>query len=71
MRACRLCQALPDELVEPELVGSRDFDGAVQRRALGDARDRAGDVVRRHGLDEHRGHAHDPVDGGGVGDALD
>ena len=64
-------EARADELVEPELVGPGDLDDAVHRRAHGDPAERAGDVIGRHGLDEH-GRQPDRVAVGGVrGDAVE
>jgi hypothetical protein len=43
------------ELVQAKLLRAGDFDDAVHRRAHRDPADGLGDVVSRHGLDEHRG----------------
>ena len=45
-------QILPDEVAETKLFGSPYFNGAIHRRACRDPAHRAGDIVRRHGLDE-------------------
>jgi hypothetical protein len=53
-----VARALADEVVEAELLGSRDLDDAVGWRPESNLGHRAGDVVGGHGLDEHWRQAH-------------
>src|SRR6185295_13298416 len=64
-------QALTDQLIETELLGTGHLNRAIQRRAHGDPADRRGDVISRHGLNEHRWHPHRRSIRGFIGDALD
>src|SRR5262245_33335707 len=57
-RVLAQAQGSTDELVEPELLGPRDLDDAVGRRADADLAQGGGHVVGGHGLDEHRSQAH-------------
>ena len=47
-------QTLTDERIEAELLRSGHFDGTLQRRAHSDPANRAGDIIGRDRLDEHR-----------------
>ena len=41
-------EALTDQLIETELLGTGDVDRAIHWRAHGDPTDRLGDVISRH-----------------------
>ena len=70
-RVVARAEALPDQVVEAELLGTRDLDHAIHWRTEGDLCQGAGDIVRRHGLDEHRRQADRGAVGGSIGNALD
>ena len=43
-------EALTDQLIETELLGTGHFDRVIQWRAYGDPADRVGDVISRDTL---------------------
>src|ERR1700741_620618 len=47
-------EALTDQLIKAELLGTGHFNRAIQWRAHGDPANRLGDIVSRHGLNEYR-----------------
>ena len=59
-----------NELVEPKLLWTGDFDNVVDGLAGGDPADGLGDVVSGHRLDEHRGKADSLAISGRGRDAL-
>jgi hypothetical protein len=61
---------LPEQRIETELLGTRHFNRAIQRRAHGDPADRPGDVISRHGLKECRWQPNRRAASGFIGDAL-
>jgi len=61
----------PDHFVETKLLGPGHFYGAILGRPHGNPRNRFGDIVSRHGLDEHRCQSNRRTVGGGIGDAFD
>ena len=64
-------QTPPDEFIETKLFRPPYFNGAIHWWAHRDPAYRTGDIVGRHGLDEHRWQAHLVAVGGKIGDALD
>ena len=64
-------EALTDQVIETELLGTGHFNRAIQRRTRGDPADRLGDVISRHRLNEDRWHPNRRSDSGFIGDALD
>ena len=48
-------EALTDQFIETELLGTGHFNRAIHWRAHGDPADRLGDVVSRHGLNDTGG----------------
>ena len=64
-------QASSDERVEMERFGPADFNGAIERRAHGDARDRTGDILGGDRLDERRRDANDIAVSGSVSNGRD
>src|SRR5215510_12243307 len=64
-------QSPPYQFIHAELFRAPNFHDAVYRRAYGDLAYATRNIVSRHGLKEHRGHAHHVAVGGNVGDALD
>src|SRR3989454_2078162 len=64
-------EELSDESVKAELLGSADFADAVDRSTDGGALYGHCDIIRRHGLEQHRCQADGIAVGRGVRDALD
>ena len=64
-------EALTDQFIETELLGTGHFNRAIQWRAHGDPADRLGDVISRHGLNEYRWQPNRRSVSGFIGDALD
>ncbi len=64
-------KALTDQFIETELLGTRHFNHAIQRRAHGNQGDRVRDVISRHRLNEYVRQPHRRPVRGFVGDALD
>ena len=64
-------EALADQFIETERLGTGHINRAVQWLAHGDPADRLGDVISRHGLNEHRWQPNRRPDSGFIGDALD
>jgi hypothetical protein len=62
-------EALTYQFIETELLRTGDFDGAIHWRTHGDPGDRLGDVISRHGLNQHRWQPNRRADGGFIGDA--
>src|SRR5438309_9238063 len=60
-----------DEPVKTELLGAADFYDAVDRSTDGGPPYGLGDIIRRHGLEQHRCQADGINVGRGVRDALD
>jgi len=63
-RIVQCAETLADQIIETELFGPRDLNDAVHRRAQGDLVHRTGNILRRHGLDEHRRQANRVAVGG-------
>ena len=70
-RVVARAEALTDQLIETELLGTGHFDGPIHRRAHGDLTDRLGDIISRHGLNERRWQPNARSVGGFIGDASD
>ena len=64
-------EALPDEVVEAELLRAGDLDEPVERLALGRPAHRGSDVVGGDGLEQDRRQADDVAVGGLVGDPAE
>ena len=64
-------QATPDDLVEPEAIGTGDFDATVAWGVDGNPGDRPRDVICRHRLERHGRDVHAVIHGRGVRDAID
>src|SRR4029450_10115884 len=64
-------EALTDQFIETELLGTGHFNRAIQWRAHGDPADRLGDVISRHRLNEYRWQPNRRSLSGFIGDALD
>ena len=65
-----MAQSPSNEFIETELFWPRHLDGAIDWRAHGDSTDRNGDIVSRHGPDEHGCQTNLVAVGRGSGDAL-
>src|SRR2546429_443437 len=64
-------KVLSDQFVESELLGARDLDHVVHRSADGYLGHLGSDIVRGHGLDQHRWESDLVTRGSLLGDALD
>src|SRR5258705_4598237 len=64
-------EAPTDQFIEPELLGTGHFNGAIQWRAHGDPADGLGDVISRHRLNEYRRQPNRRSVSGFIGDARD
>src|SRR5256886_12707109 len=62
---------MPVQSNKAELLGAAYFDDAVDRITDGDPPYCGGDIVRRHGLEQHRCQADGIAVGRGVRDAID
>src|SRR5438477_1729978 len=62
---------LRDGFSKTEMWRARHFNGAIRWRAHRDPADRLGDVVSRHGLNQHGRQPNRRADSGFISDALD
>src|SRR5437867_489456 len=70
-RVVQRAEETSDQSVKAKLLGAADFDHAVDRSTHGDPPYGRGDIVRRHGLEQHWCQADAIAVGRGVRDALD
>ena len=64
-------EALTDQLIETERLGTGHFNRAIQWRAHGDPADRLRNVISRHRLNEYRWQPNRRSVSGVIGDSLD
>jgi hypothetical protein len=62
-------EALTDQVVETKLLGTGDFNRAIEWRPHGNFFDGFGDIISRHGLNEYRRQPNRRPVSGFIGDA--